>query len=49
MKPRHFWWLVSEKLEEKYETSGKPKPLSKQEADHLVRWMERVNDGNTTN
>ena len=41
MKPRHFWLLLNAKNGK----GGKRRGLTKAEADHLLNWMDRVNNG----
>jgi len=44
MKPRHFWWMFSDAVE-RSRGGPKPKGLTKRDANALLNWMDRVNNG----
>jgi hypothetical protein len=43
MKPRHFWLLLNAK--NGHVAGKKPRGLTADEANHLLNWMDRVENG----
>jgi len=44
MKPRHFWWIFTDAAE-RSRGGPKSKGLTKRDANALLNWMDRVNNG----